>query len=295
MSQAGAYVAVDVTALVQGWLTAPATNNGVALTAGTAVVQFDSKENDLTGHAAVLDVALVSAEDLAGLQGPRDRREHDRELRDRLGRLDPVGPQGPAGASGLNFQGAYAAGVVYALHDVVTFAGSSYVSLTAGNQANTPGVTSQWAVLAQGGTGGSGSGVGVAYQGTYASTANYGLNDIVTFQGSSYISLIAANHGNTPGASPGQWGVMALGRGGGAGAAGIDGRDGAAGVDRARRGRRALQGPTGATGAAGAPGLPGLVYQGNYASTTNYALGDVVFWQGASYASLLNGNHGNTP
>src|ERR1700754_2175890 len=61
VSQAGAYVAVDVTALVQGWLTAPATNNGIALTSATAVVQFDSKENDLTGHAAVLDVALVSS------------------------------------------------------------------------------------------------------------------------------------------------------------------------------------------------------------------------------------------
>ena len=60
VGQAGAYVAVDVTALVQGWLTAPATNHGVALTAGTAVVQFDSKENDLTGHAPVLDVALAS-------------------------------------------------------------------------------------------------------------------------------------------------------------------------------------------------------------------------------------------
>src|SRR5207249_8684885 len=117
---------------------------------------------------------------------------------------------------------------------VVTFAGSSYVSLVAGNQANTPGVTSQWAVLAQGGTGGSGSGggtgVGVAYQGTYASTANYGLNDIVTFQGSSYISLIAENHGNTPSLSAGQWGVMALGAVG-------------------------AQGPAGATGGSGPPGL----------------------------------------
>ena len=69
VGQAGAYVAVDVTALVQGWLTAPATNHGVALTAGTAVVQFDSKENDLTGHAAVLDVALASTGG-AGTVGP---------------------------------------------------------------------------------------------------------------------------------------------------------------------------------------------------------------------------------
>ena len=69
VSQAGAYVAMDVTALVQGWITAPATNNGLALTAGTAVVQFDSKENDLTGHAAVLDVALASAGHAASRSG----------------------------------------------------------------------------------------------------------------------------------------------------------------------------------------------------------------------------------
>src|SRR5260370_3815310 len=48
VSQAGAYVAVDVTAMVQGWITAPATDNGLALTAGTGGVEFDSKENDLT-------------------------------------------------------------------------------------------------------------------------------------------------------------------------------------------------------------------------------------------------------
>ncbi|HEX3374624.1 MAG TPA: DNRLRE domain-containing protein [Edaphobacter sp.] len=83
VSQAGAYVAVDVTALVQGWITAPATNNGVALTAGTAVVQFDSKENDLTGHAAVLDVALASGGS-GGTVGP----------------AGPQGPQGPVGATG---------------------------------------------------------------------------------------------------------------------------------------------------------------------------------------------------
>ena len=50
VSQVGTFVAVDVTALVQGWVAAPATNFGVALTAGTAVAQFDSKENDLTAH-----------------------------------------------------------------------------------------------------------------------------------------------------------------------------------------------------------------------------------------------------
>src|ERR1700692_2065488 len=80
-----------------------------------------------------------------GRRGLRGRREI-RELRGRLGRRGRRGRRGStvAGASVLNYQGAYAAGVVYALHDVVSFGGSSYVSLTGGNQANTPGVASQW-------------------------------------------------------------------------------------------------------------------------------------------------------
>src|ERR1700721_2332005 len=54
-------------------------------------------------------------------------------------------------------------------------------------------------------------------------------------------------------------------------------------------------GAWGGGGPAGAQGAPGLVYQGAYSSVTNYALGDVVLWQGASYTSLIAGNHGNTP
>src|ERR1700678_1821022 len=284
VSQAGAYVAVDVTALVQGWVSDPSTNNGLALTAGTAVVQFDSKENDLTGHAAVLDVALASAGPAgqAGVAGPAGPAG----VAGATGPAGPQGFQGPQGAAGLNYQGAYAAGVVYALHDVVTFAGSSYVSLVGGNEANTPGVATQWAVLAQGAIGGgSGNGFGVAYEGAFSSTASYGLNDIVSFQGSSYISLIAGNQGNTPSASPGQWGLMVLGAVGVMGPTGVAGATGAAGP----------LGSQGPMGVAGPAGTPGLVFRGNYASTTNYALGDVVFFQGASYASLLNGNLGDTP
>ena len=81
VSQAGQYVAIDVTALVQGWVTAPSSNNGFALTAGTAVAQFDSKENDLTGHPATLDIGIVS-------QGP-------------VGATGAMGLQGPQGVAGV--------------------------------------------------------------------------------------------------------------------------------------------------------------------------------------------------
>ncbi|MDQ2835035.1 MAG: DNRLRE domain-containing protein [Acidobacteriota bacterium] len=296
VTQANAYVAVDVTSLVQGWIATPATNNGVALTAGTAAVQFDSKENDLTGHAATLDITLmagtVTGGGTVGPQGPAGPSGP-------VGPSGPAGPQGISGGSGLNFQGVYSSTVNYGLGDVTTFQGSSFVSLLASNHGNTPGLSpGQWGVLAQGATGssgpGGGSGAALAYQGIYASASNYALGDIVSFQGSSYVSLNAGNHGNTPGLTTGYWGLLAAAGVGSTGAAGPQGPTGPQGLI-GPPGAAGQPGPIGATGAQGLPGLPGLVYRGAYASTSNYALGDVVLWQGASYTSLLPANHGNTP
>src|ERR1700678_732956 len=105
VSQAGAYVTVDVTALVQGWISAPTTNNGLALTAGTAAVQFDSKANDLTGHAAVLDVSLATSGPAGpiGLTGPAGPAGATGAT-GLAGATGPAGPQGISGGSGLNFQ-----------------------------------------------------------------------------------------------------------------------------------------------------------------------------------------------
>jgi len=130
--------------------------------------------------------------------------------------------------------------------------------------------------------------------GVYQSTANYGLADVVGYLGSSYISLVASNHGNTPLQSPGQWGVIAqaqVGPTGPAGVTGVAGNPGATGP----QGPQGTIGPTGLTGALGLQGLPGLSYQGRYAPGTNYKVGDVVLWSGTSYASLVASNHGNTP
>ncbi len=133
-----------------------------------------------------------------------------------------------------------------------------------------------------------------SYQGTYSSSTNYVAGDVVVFGGSSYTSLVASNHGNTPGLSPSFWGLLAQGGTGPQGPQGPQGITGPAGLT----GLQGPAGPTGATGAAGpagSQGAPGLVYQGAYSSTMNYALGDVVLWNGASYTSLIVSNHGNTP
>jgi hypothetical protein len=74
VSAAGQYLTVDVTSLVQGWITTPASNYGVALASSGANVLLDSKENDQTGHAAHLDVTVVSVgpQGVAGPIGPQE-------------------------------------------------------------------------------------------------------------------------------------------------------------------------------------------------------------------------------
>ena len=80
------YIVVDITSLVQEWVTTPSSNYGVALTTGSGDVVFDSKENDETGHAAHLDITVVS-------QGPAGPAGAD-------GATGPAGPAGPTGATG---------------------------------------------------------------------------------------------------------------------------------------------------------------------------------------------------
>ena len=230
-----------------------------------------------------------------GFQGrlgrkPRAQPSHRRNRAARASRRDrsyrATGPQGlrdwtgwrsAAGSgTGLNYQGTYASTANYALDDVAVYQGSSYVSLIAGNDREHSGVESGGVGAAGCRRGAAGTGsqtVAVSYRGVYASTTNYVLNDIVLYGASSYISLIASNTGNSPALSPADhWGLLA---------------EGGTGIG--------LAGPAGPAGPTGPQGPPGLGYQGAYASSSNYALSDVVEYQGLSYISLSDGNHGNTP
>ncbi len=202
------------------------------------------------------------------------------------------------------------------------YQGSAYISLIAGNHGNTPPLSpADWGLLASAQIGAQGpqGPPGFVYQGSYSSMTNYNLGDVVLWQGSSYTSLIAGNHGNTPSLSPQQWGVLTAqgpagptGATGATGAAGPQGPPGSVGPP----GERGNQGDQGIAGQAGAQGIPGatgaqglsgpmgpqgpagpvgLSFQGVYSSVTNYALGDGVRYNGADYVSLQASNHGNTP
>ncbi|MGA7156433.1 MAG: DNRLRE domain-containing protein, partial [Acidobacteriaceae bacterium] len=186
---AGEFVTFDVTSVVQGWVTAPGTNFGLAIAAvpgsGT-VAQFDSKENDETAHAPELEIALA-------------------------GQVGPVGPAGPAGVQG-EAGPAGPAGVTGVEGPV----GSSGATGAAGPAGPTG---PQGPAGPQGLPGASG---GIAYQGTYAAATNYGLGDVVQYGGSSWISLVTGNLGNEPDLVPAAWGVVAAqGSQGPAGVAGV--------------------------------------------------------------------------
>jgi hypothetical protein len=290
VSQAGAFVVVDVTLMVQNWITNPTTNNGLALSAGTAVVQFDSKENDETAHPATLEIDLANS-------GPAGA----------TGATGPIGPQGVAGATGapgpIGLTGAAGSIGLQGLTGATGPAGPQGLTGPAGPA----------------GPAGSGSGGGFVYQGSYSSVTNYALGDVVVWQGSSYTSLIASNHGNTPSLSPQQWGVLTAqgpagptGASGTAGAPGPQGLPGSVGPNgpigpqglqgiAGQAGAQGIPGATGATGLSGPagpqgiPGPVGISFRGTYSSVTNYALADGVSYNGAGYVSLVASNHGNTP
>jgi hypothetical protein len=188
VSQAGAFVWIDVTSLVQGWLSTPANNNGVALTAGTAAVQFDSKENDLTGHAPELDITLVS-------QGPKGD----------TGSQGPAGPVGATGSSGPSGPtGATGPAGLQGLQGVKGDTGAQGATGPAGS-TGPAGPTGPTGLQGPQGPSGPAGSPGLVYQGNYASTTNYALGDVVLWQGASYVSLVVGNHGNTPSASPPYW------------------------------------------------------------------------------------------
>jgi hypothetical protein len=190
-----------------------------------------------------------------------------------------VGPQGPAVA---NYTGNYASTTNYGLHDAVSFGGSTYVSLIAGNVGNTPSLSpAQWAVLAAqgpagpvgpagpagaagapGATGATGptgpAGPPASFQGTWLVGTSYAVGSVVGFGGSSYVA-VAANVGREPDLSPTFWAVLAQ--------AGAPGATGA----------------TGAQGPAGAPGAVGVTYRGTWVAATAYHANDVVVFNGATY------------
>jgi len=280
------YAVIDVTTLVQGWLTTPGSNYGIALSSAGANILFDSKENDETSHLAQLDITITSqgpagpagAVGPQGIQGPTGvpgipGPQGIQGPVGPVGATGATGPAGPTGATGtFSFASNYAAAITYTEGQVVFCStacstnGSSYISLVNGNTGFDPPTSSaQWALIAQAGA------PGVA--GATGATGPIGPAGPIGPTGLQGV--------------PGVTG--ATGPQGPAGPTGATGATGATGP----------QGPAGPTGPTGATGTFSLA--SNYATATTYSQGQVVFCSttcstnGSSYISLADGNTGFDP
>lgn len=119
-----------------------------------------------------------------------------------------TGPQGPTGTSFV-WYGNYTTSSTYTTYDVINFDGSSYVSITSSNTGRTPSTaTMSWNLMVSKGATGS-TGTGFTWFGTYSNGYAYTINDVINYDGSSYISVTTSNFGFTPSTSTASWNLMA--------------------------------------------------------------------------------------
>ena len=213
------------------------------------------------------------------------------------------GPQGTAGADGVgfNFRSAFNNSLAYAINDVVTYSGSSYVAVSANQGPNnpTPDVnTAAWSLMAQQGSPGTagGNNGGFNFRSGFDNSVAYAINDVVSYNGSSYVA-ISANQGPnnpTPDGNTAAWSLMA--QQGSAGAAGPQGPQGPQGPTGppGQDGLPGVAGAPGPQGPAGANGV-GFNFRSAFDNSLAYAINDVVTYNGSSYVAISTNQGPNNP
>jgi hypothetical protein len=231
---AGQFVTVDITALVQAWVTNPTANYGIALSSSTADILLDSKENDETAHSADLTVTVTSmgATGATGAQG----QQGNQGIQGIQGTTGSQGIQGVNGATGA--QGA--AGVT----------GTAGATGFTGAQGNTGAIGLQGTTGFTGTTGTQGS---TGFTGFTGTTGSVGTTGFTGFTGATGFTGTTGAQGNT-----GFTGFT--GTTGFTGATGSTGSNGSTGFTGATglTGQTGTQGSTGFTGFTGVTGFTGI-------------------------------------
>ena len=132
------------------------------------------------------------------------------------------------------------------------------------------------------------AGQGLNLSGGYSAITSYNIGDVVAYNGSSYASLAASNHGQAPDQSPAYWMLLAAqGPTGSSGPAGTPGATGSAGP----QGPAGATGPQGAAGPTGATGAPGMNFRGQWSPSVFYSVNDAVSFDGSTYLALASGSN----
>ncbi|HTB12452.1 MAG TPA: DNRLRE domain-containing protein [Bryobacteraceae bacterium] len=233
VSGSNGYVTFDITSVLQGWVGAPSTNNGLQITAalaqpGTQVI-LDTKESTTTSHPAFVDVVLAATGTSGG-----------------------TGPTGPTGATG-------AAGPP----------GATGATGTAG-PAGATGVTGATGVAGPAGATGATGATGVAGPaGATGATGAVGPAGATGVTGATGVAGPAGATGATGAVGP-AGAAGATGTAGAKGATGAVGATGPAGPAGAA-GATGATGPAGSYGTGAAPlGIPFAVNGHNLSGTQEY-------------------------
>jgi Collagen triple helix repeat (20 copies) len=315
------FVLIDITSLVQGWANGTVPNNGIALALTTSggSFSFDSKESILTSHHPELEIALNGAVGPQGPAGPAGATGAmgPAGVAGAQGAQGPAGPtgavgvQGPIGATGL--AGATGAQGALGPQGPIGLTGA-----TGPQGANGPqgpqgliGLTGPQGTQGAAGT----NGTGFNFTGLFSSSTSYSVNDVATYNGSTYVAIVANQGGNTPDQNTAYWSLMAqagaTGPAGPAGAQGAQGPQGATGATGVQgpagpqgangpQGPQGLmglsgpQGPQGTQGGAGTNGT-GFNFTGLFSSSTSYNVNDVATYNGSTYVAIVGNQGGNTP
>jgi hypothetical protein len=272
------FLSLDLTSTVQSWLNGTLPNNGIALVPTSgSPISVSFDSKENILTSHVADLALMLIS--AGPQGQQGQTGA-------TGPAGPIGPIGPNGAPGS--------------------AGAQGIQGIAGPIGQT------------GATGPQGpTGTGFNFRTAFDNSVSYATNDVVTFNGSSYVAT-ASNAGPnnaTPDSNTTAWSLMAAqGAAGAAGAAGAPGQQGPQGPPGSA-GATGAQGPVGATGPQGAPGMMGATgmtgdtgpqgpagtngtgfnFRTAFDNSALYAANDVVTYNGSSYVATAATSGPNNP
>lgn len=112
-------------------------------------------------------------------------------------------------AASAKWQGAYSAGTAYVVNDVVSYNNSSYICIL-NSTGNLPTNATYWSLLALAGTNGTNgtNGTSFIWRGAYNGATAYVANDVVSYNNSTYICILAST-GNLP-TNATYWSLMAL-------------------------------------------------------------------------------------
>jgi hypothetical protein len=211
-----------------------------------------------------------------------------------------VGPEGPVGMPGMEgpkgdkgdsvptFVGEWNNAESYDNHEVVSYQGSSYIAVTNPTAGSQPYFGSpDWQLIAQAGSPGSdgstgepgpegpaGAGFpGYNYRGSFDSNSEYNINDIVYFDGSSYVCRQYTGSGSSI-FDENYWQLLA--------SKGTPGDPGGPQGEAGPAGPEGSQGPQGEPGQQG-PAGPSIAY---WNSGVNYEVGTIVAFGSSAYLCI---------